>query len=400
MRVLVLPSFYPCPHEPHAGIFFKEQCQSLAAAGLDVSVIFAETRRLRQLSFRALLEQHFQVIKSTEGGVDTTRLRGWNPLMATLGGGRRWTKWMTELVRSYFRRYGRPDIVHAHNSLWAGYAASQVAHELNVPYVVTEHSSDFLFKESLGEAHGFAKEALSRSCRVLAVSSALAKAMERHFRGLSVQVVPNVVDTDFFVPPLGNRPKDRVRFLVLARLIPAKRVDWILRSFANAFRLDARLSLEVGGDGPERPGLEKLASELGIASQVTFLGALSREQVRQALWRANAFVLASEVETFGVVFAEAMSTGLPVISTDSGGPKDIVTRDSGILVPANDENALTTALEKMRGYILNNHFDSALIRKSTINRFGRGVLINTLSSIYGEIIENKCRQTGASHSFS
>ena len=75
----------------------------------------------------------------------------------------------------------------------------------------------------------------------------------------------------------------------------------LLRAFAGAFGSNDGVRLEIGGDGELRPSLESQAAELGLGGRVDFLGSLSRDQVRDALWRANAVVSAARVETFGVV---------------------------------------------------------------------------------------------------
>jgi glycosyltransferase involved in cell wall biosynthesis len=91
-----------------------------------------------------------------------------------------------------------------------------------------------------------------------------------------------------------------------------------------------------------------LAHALGIAPQVDFLGRISRDRVREEMYSADAFVLSSRSETFGVVLIEALSQGLPVVSTACGGPLDVVGEDDGILVPVDDVNALADGLRCMR----------------------------------------------------
>ena len=78
--------------------------------------------------------------------------------------------------------------------------------------------------------------------------------------------------------------------------------------------------------------LEALVQEKALTEQVTFLGSLTREQVRQEVSEADAFVLSSEYETFGVVVIEALALGKPVIATRCGGPESIVVPSVGYLV--------------------------------------------------------------------
>src|ERR1035438_4792819 len=123
MKVLILPSFYCSPEYPTMGIFFKDQAQALLRAGIDVEVLFCEARSLRELSFRALLQHHWQREYELEDNIFTMRQCGWNPGVASTRGGRVWSKQVVTLFQRYLSVRGRPDVIHAHNSLWAGYAA-------------------------------------------------------------------------------------------------------------------------------------------------------------------------------------------------------------------------------------------------------------------------------------
>ena len=126
--------------------------------------------------------------------------------------------------------------------------------------------------------------------------------------------------------------------------------------------------LRLVGEGPIRPDLERLCAARGIAGQVDFLGLLPSEGVRDKLGRADAFVLASDVETFGVAVIEALAFGRAVIVTASGGPDHLVTAANGILIPPNDPAALRDALVQMRGQAAS--YDHAAIRAEALRLYG------------------------------
>jgi glycosyltransferase involved in cell wall biosynthesis len=139
---------------------------------------------------------------------------------------------------------------------------------------------------------------------------------------------------------------------------------------------DPEIVLDIVGDGPERSRLETQARELGLTERVCFRGPLDRPTVEKALWDAHAFVLPSLHETFGVVILEAMATELPVIATRCGGPEDIVTSETGRLVPPDDPSALAEALRavqhnwstynpsKIRAYVQNEYGPDAFVRRT------------------------------------
>src|SRR5699024_9955006 len=99
--------------------------------------------------------------------------------------------------------------------------------------------------------------------------------------------------------------------------------------------------------GEEKANLLKLVRVLKIEEQVVFLGPLTREQVKEEVSSADAFVLSSKYETFGVVLIEALALGKPVIATKCGGPESIVTPEVGYLVENNSEEELSKAMSEL-----------------------------------------------------
>jgi len=138
------------------------------------------------------------------------------------------------------------------------------------------------------------------------------------------------------------------------------------------------------GDGPERSKLQALAVELDIEKSVKFTGLLSRQEVLTTIANADAFVLSSRYETFGVVVIEALALGKPVIATRCGGPESIVRQEDGILVPVDDIGALAAAMEK----IIKNQeeYDPIEIRKACINRYSESAIAEKLIKIYSSVI--------------
>ena len=105
----------------------------------------------------------------------------------------------------------------------------------------------------------------------------------------------------------------------------------------------ARLS--VLGEGPGRPALEAVARELGLGAAVRFAGSVAEDGVREALGRADLFLLPSHAEPLGVVVMEAMAMGVPVVVTRAGGVPEIVTDGvDGVMVPPGDPGALAAAI--------------------------------------------------------
>lgn len=120
-------------------------------------------------------------------------------------------------------------------------------------------------------------------------------------------------------------------------LHPRKRVDMIIRALALVDQKVAPI-LEIVGDGPERPALEKLACELGLRKRVRFAGFVPEQDLAQHYCRAWCYVHATREETFGLSILEAAYCGLPVVSVAEGGPTDnVLDGVTGVLVPSTPE---------------------------------------------------------------
>jgi glycosyltransferase involved in cell wall biosynthesis len=138
--------------------------------------------------------------------------------------------------------------------------------------------------------------------------------------------------------PLG-RPPSRPRLLALGRLHKDKGFDVLIRALA---RLPGAILL-IAGEGPEGPALTRLASELGLAVRVHFLG--WRTDIGALLKAADVFVCSSRSEPLGNVVLEAWSAQCPVVATDADGPRELIADGSdGFLVPREDEVRLADAI--------------------------------------------------------
>lgn len=263
-----------------------------------------------------------------------------------LGGARR----VPGLVRLLRRE--RPEVFHAHMSSpvackW-GLAAAVLA---RVPAVlgtvqVGAYDPDRSSRWQL-------RALVSRVDRFLAVSREIAAELveELGWPVEKVEVVYNAVDVErTAVPaPPGLRAQlggSETRPLVLtpARLNAQKGHDALLEAIAEV--PDALFLL--AGDGPERGRLEALATELGVADRVRFLG--RREDVPQLLAACDVFALPSLYEGSSLAVLEAMAAGIAIVSSAIGGTEELIEDGrSGLLVPPGDAPALAAALRRLLG---------------------------------------------------
>ena len=386
MNVLIIPSWYSSPDGSVQGVFFREQAKSLRRAGIRVGVVYPECRSLRRFRIAALRESHFQYGVCEEDGVPTLRVHSWNVPPPRIGW-RLWVWQVLRLVERYVKIYGTPNIIHAHSVRWAGIASMHVASRLNLPFVITEHSSIFRDQITAWESALFQRP-FQKADALITVSSALRDCIKPLVpNGREILVVPNVVDTDLFDTSPRKRSQAKPRILSVCNLIRTKGVDVLLQAFGEVVNQVPEATLELGGDGPERRDLESLSRSLGIGPNVRFLGRLSLTEVVEAMHRADLFVLPSYYETFGVVLIEAMATGLPVIATTCGGPEGFITPEVGDLVPPGDASALAAAILRRFGSVPAP--DPIRIRDYALSHFGHAAVANRLLQIYRKIVVDR-----------
>jgi len=163
------------------------------------------------------------------------------------------------------------------------------------------------------------------------------------------------------------------RVLTVARLVPWKGIAGLIEAVAKVRRDGKKVSLIIVGDGSERSHLEKHAQEK-LRDNFVFTGPLAPKDVHAILRESDVFALNSAYEGLSHVLIEALAAGLPIVATKAGGNVEVVTDDSGILIPVGDTPALADAIAR----IINNPEPSSRLREGALKRsqlFGVPVML-------------------------
>ncbi len=185
---------------------------------------------------------------------------------------------------------------------------------------------------------------------VLATSAYCRDAIVRHYRvpAERIRLVPEGIDLARWQRVASQTPhhSDGTTILCVARQYPRKHVADLLRALPEVRRAVPAAHAVIVGDGPEHGALRALAAELGLGSAVQFLGAIADDDAVARWYRhADVFCLPSVQEGFGIVFLEAMASGLPVVATRAAAVPEVVPDgQAGLLVPPGDVAALASAL--------------------------------------------------------
>lgn len=249
---------------------------------------------------------------------------------------------------------GPPDLVHAHFLFSTGCAVARAARARNLPFVVTVHESYLEQTARWRHLKSEMSRALQAAARILAVSSFQRDRIVQLFPACAPRtvVVPNGVDTDRFTPRESVRKSGPVRLAFVGNLVPGKDLPVLLNALSELDAQDLLYELDVLGEGLLRPELEARARTL--KGKVRFHGAQEREAVARHLHdETDLLVVSSLMETFSIVCIEALASGVPVVATDCGGPRDIITPEVGRLVPPGQSSSMAAAIKE----VWNRRFD-------------------------------------------
>ena len=224
------------------------------------------------------------------------------------------------------------DVLHVHYAIphaYAGYMAKKMLEQdgIRIPMVTTLHGTDI----TLVGNHPFYKPAvtfsINKSDVVTSVSQSLKEDTNRLFEiKRKIKVIPNFIDlatvkNTFTDCQRGLMATENERIIThISNMREVKCIPDVIRTF-YAIQKEIPSKLIMVGDGPERGPAEDLAAELGIAAKVVFLG--NSNEVEKILCFSDLFLLPSKAESFGLAALEAMSHGVPVISSNAGGLAEV-----------------------------------------------------------------------------
>jgi colanic acid/amylovoran biosynthesis glycosyltransferase len=243
------------------------------------------------------------------------------------------------------------DHAHAHFATSAAELAMLVRLMNGPTYSVTAHAKD-IWHEQVRPDDLRAK--LGRAVFVATVSMENKRYLASILGGrVRVEVVPNSVDLRRLGEPLAREPEPGL-VVSVARLVEKKGLDDLVAACGLLRERGVDVRLEIAGEGPLRPELERVAAAAGLENPLR--GALPHEQVRDLFRRASVFCLPCVVASTGdrdglpTSVLEAMALGVPVVTTDVNGlTETVIDGETGLVVPERDPPALADALQRVLG---------------------------------------------------
>jgi L-malate glycosyltransferase len=268
-----------------------------------------------------------------------------------------WPPWIESIrgMRAVFRlapylfalwkSTGRAQLVHIMaNSGWSWHLfaapAIWIAQFRRVPVVVNYRGGDA--ERFFAKSFSMVRPTLARAAAVVVPSRFLASVFAHY--GVTVRIVPNIIDATRFSP--GDGVSFPPHLIVTRNLEPIYDVGTSIRAFSALRKRHPGARLTVAGTGPERPALEALAAELGVADAVVFSGRIENRDI-PALYRSASLMLnPSTVDNMPISILEAWASGVPVVSTNAGGIPFLVEdgRNALLVEPGQPEAMAQAAL--------------------------------------------------------
>lgn len=184
-----------------------------------------------------------------------------------------WLKYGDLALQAYINNYGKPDVIHAHNMIYAGLLTIDLNKKYNIPYVITEHSSQYIMGEVSSELNQQLEKAFSLSANLYAVSPVLIKQLTKRFALSENKIIwlPNVLDSYIENKQLLDVKRQRkiVRFLNIANLIPLKGQAELINAFNIAFENVEDVELVIAGEGELKEKLEYMVTQFKLNQKLS-----------------------------------------------------------------------------------------------------------------------------------
>ena len=382
MKVLFLTSWYPSPENQAFGIFVKEHAKAvhtIASAEIIVfAFLFVRSGDLFSMNKRDYVDENG--IRTFEITIKSRFRDVFYHLMP----------FQKRMAYRYFKKNispdFQPDIIHSNVVFPSGIIGDYIAKKIKKPHIITEHWSKIASVLQKPYLSTLARNSYKHAAFILPVSDFLKSRILQLIPGLSSEKlisIPNIIDGQTFKFDKKDISSSEIRFCAVATWATKRIPDKTPELFIEALNILAKkteksIHLTMIGGGDRISELKALADKQDYP--IDFTGALSKPEIARILQKTNFLVHASTIETFGVVTAEALMTGTPVICSNVGALPELVNDTNGVLCENTVESWLN-GVEKA----LATSFDNQKIAESVRNKFSYKSVGQKIEEVYKSI---------------
>lgn len=295
----------------------------------------------------------------------------------------------------------KPDIVHSQCEFSTFHIAREIAYECKVPLIHTYHTvyedytHYFCFNHAMGKkmAKLFSRKVLSDVDAVIVPSEKIETMLKRYGIEKSIYNIPSGINMEQYETNKSEERKklraslnikeDECVLLYVGRLAKEKNVDELLGFLAKT---DPKQKMLLVGDGPYRSELEKTADALGIRDRLIFTGMVSQEQVPDYYAVGDVFISASNSETQGLTYMEAMASALPLLCRADDCLNDVIVNGTNGLL-YHTENEFMHQLEHLKKDFLYRNQLGIMARQSVQKRYSIWAFTEACLKVYDAAIQ-------------
>jgi glycosyltransferase involved in cell wall biosynthesis len=371
-HVLVIPDLFPLNKDDLRGIFILDYLDSIKW-NFKVTIF---SSRLVSPKTGYYVEQSESIQVHRFAFLKTMKLKALKPIFYLI--------WFYKSF-SIIKKFKDIDLVHSHGSLLSGTLGWLYSKNKNIPLIITEHQNPFSTISNNFLMLVWAKYILQKADLVLTVSNHLKnEILSSGINPRKIIVTYNPVNTDIFNSTNRTTLK-KTTFVFAGRLDTYKGAVRCINAFNLVIEKYNNVEFIIIGEGEEFVIIQDmLRLNKKLNDKIILKGYLKKDEMAGIFKSANFFIFPSLHESFGLVIAEAMACGLPVIAPNITAPPEYVDSDSGILVNPLDINEISRAIEYM---IQNNKkFDREEISRKVISKFSIKEFGNKMQSIYSSVL--------------
>lgn len=270
-------------------------------------------------------------------------------------------------------------------AVFGGTLGLLIARKNNIPLVITENLGPFSVVSEKKILRFLAKKIIEKADVLTVVSEQLKSEITTAcIYPRKTVIVNNPVNTDLFVLNEIKNPDSFKNFIFVGIMDENKGALRAIKAFNKIYKKYSGWTFTLVGDGIEMKNLKNFIDQNPDLSERIFLvGKKTKPEIAELLQKADFFVLPSIFESFGIAIAEAMASGLPVISGNQTGAKEFVDGECGLLVDTNSIEEIAVSIE----FMINNHksYDPVIIRQKVTSLFGFEKFGERILQIYNSL---------------
>lgn len=383
MKILIIPSWYPSKENPIWGSYFIKQAESLSLYA-DVSMLYIDRIGIKRIH---------TILNAKKSDGLNKKLYSFNFYKKTILNAKfisidlafkLYCRGIYKAYKEYIKVIGKPDIILAQSILPAGIGANYLSNKTNIPFVVHAHSlnvmSDINFKKYIDKI-------IKNADGYMSVSKVIQNSLEE-FGRKDVKIIPNFINTKRFNIKRIKSSKEFV-LINICNFFKVKALEVLIKAMdivVNEKKIKD-IKLRIIGTGEYEEYYKSVANNLNLNEYVEFVGFVKNDLIPNIMSKSDVVCVSSRSETFCIPIVEGMSAGLPCITTDCGGPTEIINDHIGIIVPIDDSEKYAEAIISMKKNY--SKYDKEYIKKYAHDNYDESVVCNKIISNLKAIIENK-----------